>query len=49
MSDSAAPGQCLRLTAAGASPVVQTLTETPFTAITPESVQDSVLIDLTVP
>ena len=49
VSDSDAAGQCLRLTAAGASPVVQTLSETPFSALLGNEVKDSVRIDLTVP
>jgi hypothetical protein len=43
-----AVGQCLRLTAAGAAPVLQTLTETEFT-LDEAAVQDSIRIDLEIP
>jgi hypothetical protein len=42
------PGQCLRLAAAGAAPVLQTLTETEFT-LDEAAVQDSIRIDLEIP
>jgi hypothetical protein len=44
-ADSAA-GQCLRLSVAGGTPLLQTLAGTPFRATTPAEVRDSVQIDL---
>lgn len=48
-SSAAAAGQCLSLTVAGASPVTQTLTETPFSATSAGEVRDSLQIDLVLP
>jgi len=49
-SSTPAAGQCVSLTAAGATgPVFQTLTGTPFSATSPAEVRDSVKIDLVLP
>jgi hypothetical protein len=49
-SSSQAAGQCLRLGVAGAgTPVIQTLTETPFGTTSTDAVEDSVHIDLVIP
>jgi hypothetical protein len=42
-------GQCLRLSVAGAPPLLQTLGGTAFSATSPAEVTDSVKIDLVVP
>jgi hypothetical protein len=48
-SESPAVGQCLRITAAGGTPVVAALAATPFSATSGADVQDSVEVDLVVP
>ena len=48
-SESAAAGQCLRMTAATGTPVVTPLAEVPFSATSGAEVQDSVEVDLTIP
>ena len=48
-SESPAAGQCLRMVAAGGSPVVTSLAGTPFTATSGAAVEDSVEVDLTIP
>jgi hypothetical protein len=48
-STSQDPGQCLRLNAAQGDPVVQTLTEMPFSSEQREFVRDSIRIDISLP
>ena len=42
-------GQCLRLEVTGASPMLRTLAETPFSATSAAAVRDSVQLDLVLP